>query len=96
MRTAILLAVLCVSSVALAGEVKTPIQGTTEGTKPVSSSDDGKVCERKKILGSHRSEIVCTTADERSAAKTKAQNDLDRLGRCSGNDTVCSSSITPR
>lgn len=50
-------------------------------------------CERKKVLGSNRTERVCMTASQRAAAKEKAQADLHRLGRCSGNDSMCAGTL---
>lgn len=55
-----------------------------------SPADDSKlVCERKKALGSNRPERVCKTQAEWDAERAKAQADLQRYGRCSGNDNPC-------
>lgn len=72
---------------------ETPISGQTLGKETAQTTNaetDGKVvCERKRIIGSNRTEKVCMTESDRIAAKQKAQQDLHRLGRCSGNDNIC-------
>jgi len=79
-----LIALLAASSV-VAGE-----KGSSEG-KPTAARGDreGVVCESKKELGSKLTKRVCTTEAERTAAKDKAQSQLQRLGDCSGNDSLC-------
>jgi hypothetical protein len=68
--------------------------GSAAGNDPQpqakAPADDTKlVCERKKALGSHRPERVCKTQAEWDAERAKAQADLQRYGRCSGNDNPC-------
>lgn len=60
-----------------------------EGLAKTLDGSEEIVCEKKKVAGSNRVERVCMTKSERIAAKDKAQEDLRRFGRCSGNDVVC-------
>lgn len=57
--------------------------------RPEADRDAGVRCELRKPTGSSRVARVCTTAEERALATAKAQDDLHRLGRCSGNETAC-------
>lgn len=87
MRAICLTAMLCM----------VPMIGMAQGGNPAGNdvqakvpADDAKlVCERKKALGSHRPERVCKTQAEWDAERAKAQADLQRYGRCSGNDNHC-------
>ncbi|GAB3747547.1 hypothetical protein [Lysobacter olei] len=88
MRTALLVVALLWCGASIAGE---KAQVVRDGDKP--AQEDGVVCERKKVLGSNRTERVCMAAAQRTAAKEKAQSDLQRLGRCSGNDSLCSGTL---
>lgn len=68
--------------------------GSATGNDPqpqanTPAKDSKLVCERKKALGSHRPERVCKTQAEWDAERAKAQADLHRYGRCSGNDNHC-------
>jgi hypothetical protein len=70
--------------------------GSLFANEPAARGEDGTTdaekklhCERKKSLGSNKVERVCMTESERIAAQDAAQADLQRLGRCSGNDVVC-------
>lgn len=70
--------------------------GSLFAHEPAAGGEDGATatekklhCERVKSLGSNRVERVCMTESERLAAQDAAQADLQRLGRCSGNDVVC-------
>ena len=91
MKIALFLLTLCLAAPAQAVDSKTTVRTSADATAMLASNDDGKVvCQRTKKLGSHQTERVCTTSAERSAAKARAQADLDRLGRCSGNDSICS------
>lgn len=94
MKTLLFALALCTASVAHANEAKKTPNQAEDAVKTASANDDDRmVCERKKKLGSNMVERVCTTAAQRDAAKKQAQNDLDRLGRCSGNDSICSGSL---
>ena len=85
MRTTVLVFALMWCGVGVAGE---KAQADQSGDKP--AQQEPVTCERKKVIGSNRTERVCMTAAQRVAAKEKAQADLHRLGRCSGNDSMCS------
>lgn len=89
MRTMGLVAMFCLMS--MTGVV---LGGNTDGNaaqaQAKAPADDSKpVCERKKALGSNRPERVCKTQAEWDAERAKAQADLQRYGRCSGNDNPC-------
>jgi hypothetical protein len=88
MKTALLLIVLSTASVAYAGE-KPVASDTSEATAAPATDDKGTICEMKKEVGSNRVKRVCTTEEERLMAKAKAHADLERLGRCSGNENAC-------
>lgn len=88
MKTAFLLFAMSVACVAHAGE-KPEAQAAPAAEAAQAGDDAGLLCERKKETGSNRVTRVCTTEAERMAAKDKAQDDVQRLGRCSGNDVAC-------
>lgn len=84
----VLIALLAVSS-AVAGE-----KGSSGGKPTAAPGDrDGVVCETKKELGSKLAKRVCTTEAERTAAKDKAQAQLQKLGDCTGNDSMCAGDL---
>lgn len=86
MRTICLVAML--GLMPLIGVAQTGSSGSDMQAK--APADDTKlVCERKKALGSNRPERVCKTQAEWDAERAKAQADLQRYGRCSGNDNHC-------
>ncbi|MBZ4039296.1 hypothetical protein [Novilysobacter selenitireducens] len=88
MKTAFLLFAMSIACVAHAGD--RPEASAAPAAETTQAGDDaGLVCERKKETGSNRVTRVCTTEAERIAAKDKAQDDVQRLGRCSGNDIAC-------
>lgn len=102
MKIVIFTLVLCMASAVRANEVKGPAaeavdSATTapapQADKAAAGRDDEMVCERKKKLGSNMVERVCMTVAQRDAEKQKAQADISRLGRCSGNDAICSGSL---
>ena len=102
MKIVMLTLVLCMASVAHANDVKDPAAqavdpATTapapQADKAAAGKDAEMVCERTKKLGSNMVERVCMTVAQRDAEKKKAQEDISRLGRCSGNDSVCSGSL---
>lgn len=53
------------------------------------------ICERRKQLGSSMMKRVCMTARQHAEAKARAQEDLQQLGRCAGNEVSCTGSIGP-
>lgn len=67
-----------------------PGQGQQERA---TKSDDELVCSREKKLGSNRMERVCRTVKQLREERERAQADLHRAGRCSGNDSICSGSL---
>lgn len=94
MKTPLLFLALCVMSVAHAGTSSSPVPvAETPAKSSAASADEQQVCETKKKLGSNRVERICMTVAQRRAAKERAQADLQRLGRCSGNDSVCAGSL---
>ena len=102
MKIVMLTLMLCMASAVHANEVKDPAADAVDpataapapkSDKAASGKDDGMVCERKKKLGSNMVERVCMTVAQRDAEKQKAQEDISRLGRCSGNDSICSGSL---
>jgi hypothetical protein len=87
MRAICLAAMLClVPMIGMAQDGK-PAGGDAQAAAPTDGSK--LVCERKKALGSNRPERVCKTQTEWDAERAKAQANLQRYGRCSGNDNVC-------
>ena len=76
-----------------AAAAQPPVSSPTETPdRPQAQAGDlqeKKVCEVRKKAGSNRPERVCTTVAERDAAKAKAQDDLHRIGRCGGGDSIC-------
>ena len=96
MKTTILFALLALAfgaSATPSEPLDTPAGAavTAADDKP-GEDDETVVCERRKVLGSNRHVRQCMTIGERKVAKEKAQGDLHRLGRCSGNDSVCAGS----
>ena len=94
MKTPLLFVALCAMSVAQAGNASNSAPAAETPTKSTTpTADDEMVCEAKKKLGSNRIERVCMTVAQRRAAKERAEADLQRLGRCSGNDSLCAGSF---
>ena len=89
MKTGLLLIMLLAATSAVAYEKASPKGKLT--TEP--SDGKGALCETKKELGSKLAKRVCTTEDERTAAKVKAQAQLQKLGDCSGNDSICAGDL---
>lgn len=89
MRAMYLTAMLCLAP--MVGLAQSPNPGGNDAQPQAKASADGSklVCERKKALGSNRPERVCKTQDEWDAERAKAHADLQRYGRCSGNDMIC-------
>ncbi|MGO4222195.1 hypothetical protein AB4Y64_10125 [Lysobacter sp. TAF61] len=90
MKTVLFLIALSATSLAYAGEATS---SDTASSSAAATDDKGVVCEKKKEVGSNVATRVCTTEAERVAAKDKAQADVERLGRCSGNEKACSGSL---
>ena len=89
MKTGLFLIALLAVSSAVAGE-----KGSSGGKPTAAPGDrDGVVCETKKELGSKLAKRVCTTEAERTAAKDKAQAQLQKLGDCTGNDSMCAGDL---
>ena len=84
----LLLALSALAPVAFANDAASSPSADREPTADTRRGDD-KVCERRKKLGSNQVERVCMTRDQQTAAREKAQADLHRLGRCSGNEGPC-------
>lgn len=102
MKIVVLTLLLCMASAAHANDVQDTLADavdpatttpTRQTEKVVPGKDDEMVCERKKKLGSNMVERVCMTVAQRDAEKQKAKDDISRLGRCSGNDSICSGSL---
>ncbi|MBJ7575437.1 hypothetical protein [Luteimonas sp. MC1828] len=89
MKTRLFLIMLLAASSAVAGEK------AASADKPTAAPGDsnGVVCETKTELGSKFPTRVCTTEAERAAAKDKAQAQLQKLGDCSGNDSICAGEL---
>lgn len=95
MKVALFIVLVAAAAVAHAGETANhadpaplpPAKGVVE------ADGDRLVCERRRKLGSQRMERVCMTVAQREAAKDAARQDLQRLGRCSGNDSICAGSL---
>lgn len=83
--------VLSATSLTHAGEV-TP-SDTASSSAAAATEGKGVVCEKRKEVGSNVATRICTTEAERIAAKAKAQADVERLGRCAGNEKACSGSL---
>jgi hypothetical protein len=94
MRNTFLLLLRCAAAAAWASDTHAPATDASQAPKAAASEDGNKmVCERVKTLGSQQVKRVCTTVAARAAARERAKTDLDRLGRCSGNDSSCSGSL---
>lgn len=102
MKIVVLTTMLCMAFAARASDVKeaaaeavvAPVAATTpKADKLAKGEEEEMVCERKKKLGSNMVERVCMTVAQRDAEEQRAKDDISRIGRCSGNDSVCSGSL---
>ncbi|HEY5849582.1 MAG TPA: hypothetical protein VIT62_02270 [Lysobacter sp.] len=91
MKTLLFLIALSATSLAYAADGNSAT--SDKASSAPAAAADGKQCEKKKEVGSNVATRVCTTEAERVAAKAKAQADVERLGRCSGNEKACSGSL---
>ena len=91
MKGIVFVSLMVVSLHAAAGQPAVSSQAGAPEPEQVQSGDqpEKKVCEVRKKAGSNRPERVCTTVAQRDAAKAKAQDDLHRIGRCGGGDSIC-------
>jgi len=94
MKTVLLVSLLCLSPFAFAGEAAAISESTAPAAETVSDASSDKPatkqrCERRKALGSNIAKRECFTVTDDSEAKDRAQADLARYGRCSGNETAC-------
>lgn len=55
--------------------------GSTENAAEAGDADEGVICRRESVTGSHRQVRVCTTRAQRDAARESARETIREIGR---------------